>query len=74
VDHAVRCFEWFTGRNDVGVSMYNADTGGGQDGLHVDGADPNQGAESTLAYVLSALELLDYARDAGRPDIARAAD
>ena len=58
---AVRCFEWFTGRNDVGVSMYNADTGGGQDGLHADGADPNQGAESTLAYVLSCLELLDYA-------------
>jgi hypothetical protein len=53
-------FEWFRGRNDVGVSLYNEETGGGQDGLHPDGPDPNQGAESTLAYVLSALEVHLY--------------
>jgi len=61
-DHARRCFEWFRGKNDVGVAMYNADTGGCHDGLHADGADPNQGAESTLAYVLSVLDLHHYER------------
>lgn len=57
---AERCFQWFTGYNDVNVVMYNPETGGGHDGLKPTGTDPNQGAESTLAYVLSALELNHY--------------
>jgi hypothetical protein len=59
-DDAVRCFEWFRGRNDVGVAMYDAETGGCQNGLMPDGANPNQGAESTLAYVLSVLDMHHY--------------
>ena len=62
IDQARGCFEWFRGRNDVGALMYNADTGGCQDGLGPDGAAPNQGAESTLAYVLSVLEFHLYDR------------
>ena len=62
IDHARRCFEWFRGRNDVGAVMYNAETGGCQDGFGPNGAAPNQGAESTLAYVLSVLELHLYDR------------
>jgi len=62
VDQAQRCFGWFRGNNDVGAVMYNADTGGCQDGLGPEGAAPNQGAESTLAYVLSVLELHLYDR------------
>jgi len=59
---ARRCFEWFLGGNDVNAVMYNARTGGCQDGLGPDGAHPNQGAESTLAYVLAVLELHLYDR------------
>ncbi len=42
---------WFTGRNDVGVKMFDSRTGGGYDGLTADGPNLNQGAESTLALL-----------------------
>ena len=57
---AWRCFQWFTGRNDLGVMLYAPDTGGCMDGLRPEGANRNQGAESTLAYLLSVLELHRY--------------
>jgi hypothetical protein len=60
-DEAWRCFRWFTGENDRGVPLYVEDTGGCMDGLQADGANRNQGAESTLAYLLSVLELHRYA-------------
>lgn len=41
--------EWFLGRNDVGVPLFNLDTGAGYDGLTRDGVNQNRGAESTLA-------------------------
>jgi len=56
-DEAWRCFQWFTGYNDLGVSLFAPDTGGCMDGLQIQGANRNQGAESTLAYLLSVLEL-----------------
>jgi hypothetical protein len=40
---------WFEGANDAGVAMWDPQTGGGFDGLHADGVNQNQGAESTLA-------------------------
>jgi hypothetical protein len=43
--------DWFQGRNDAGQVMWDASTGGGYDGLHRDGRNLNQGAESTLAVV-----------------------
>ena len=42
---------WFQGDNDAGALMWNTETGGGFDGLHVDGVNLNQGAESTLALL-----------------------
>lgn len=42
---------WFSGANDVGVVMSDAQTGGGYDGLHAEGANRNQGTESTLAFI-----------------------
>lgn len=42
---------WFEGTNDVGATMWNPATGGGFDGLHADGVNLNQGAESTLAVL-----------------------
>ena len=46
---------WFLGANDAGQLMWDPETGGGFDGLHADGVNRNQGAESTLA-VLSTLQ------------------
>jgi hypothetical protein len=42
---------WFEGDNDSGARMWDPETGGGYDGLRVDGVNLNQGAESTLAFV-----------------------
>jgi len=54
---ARRAFEWFLGRNDLNISVYDPTTGGCRDGLHSDRANENQGAESTLAFLQSLLEL-----------------
>ncbi|MFC2106011.1 glycosyltransferase family 4 protein [Candidatus Bipolaricaulota bacterium] len=54
---ARRTFEWFIGRNDLGLPVYDPTTGGCRDGLHPDRINENQGAESTLAFLQSLLEL-----------------
>jgi len=54
---AHRAFEWFLGRNDLNLSVYDPTTGGCRDGLHSDHLNENQGAESTLAFLQSLLEL-----------------
>jgi glycosyltransferase involved in cell wall biosynthesis len=56
-EEARRAFEWFLGRNDLGVSLYDSSSGGCRDGLHPDRANENQGAESTLAFLLALLEM-----------------
>jgi len=54
---AKRAFEWFLGRNDLGIAAYDPGTGGCADGLHADRINENQGAESTLAFHLSLAEM-----------------
>ena len=54
---ARRAFEWFLGRNDLDLPIYDPMTGGCRDGLHPDRANENQGAESTLAFLQALLEL-----------------
>jgi hypothetical protein len=56
-EQAQRAFDWFLGWNDLGIEIYSPDTGGCGDGLHVDRANGNQGAESTLAFLLSLAEM-----------------
>lgn len=57
---AVRAFEWFIGRNHLGVPVYDFATGGCHDGLGSEALNDNEGAESTLAF-LQALLALDEA-------------
>ena len=57
LNEARLAFEWFLGRNDLGLELYDASTGGCHDGLHADRVNENQGAESTLAFLLSLAEL-----------------
>jgi glycosyltransferase involved in cell wall biosynthesis len=47
---------WFYGQNDLHRPIFNALTGGCCDGLQPDGINYNQGAESTLAFLLGILE------------------
>lgn len=54
---AKRAFEWFLGRNDLGLPLYDSHSGGCSDGLHSDRVSENQGAESTLAFHLSLAEM-----------------
>src|SRR5713226_562998 len=54
---AGRAFDWFSGRNDLNLPVYDPTTGGCRDGLHPDRANENQGAESTLAFLQALLEL-----------------
>jgi hypothetical protein len=56
-DEARRAFEWFLGRNDLDQPLYNPSSGGCYDGLHFDRINLNQGAESTLAFLLSLEEM-----------------
>jgi hypothetical protein len=56
-DQAQRAFDWFLGWNDLGLELYARHTGGCRDGLHADRGNENQGAESTLAFLLSLAEM-----------------
>ncbi|MDY7035227.1 MAG: glycosyltransferase family 4 protein [Thermodesulfobacteriota bacterium] len=57
IDSAVICFNWFLGNNDLNMALYDAKTGGCRDGLMADGVNQNEGAESTLAWLLSLMTL-----------------
>ncbi|MDF1591652.1 MAG: glycosyltransferase family 4 protein [Desulfobacterales bacterium] len=56
-DNAVMCFNWFLGHNDLNMPLYDPKTGGCRDGLMADGINQNEGAESSLAWLLSLMTL-----------------
>ena len=45
------------GENDLRISLYDTTTGGCRDGLHPERANENQGAESTLAFLMALAEM-----------------
>jgi glycosyltransferase involved in cell wall biosynthesis len=57
LDEARRVFTWFLGKNDLQVPLYDAETGGCRDGLHPDRVNENQGAESTLSFLMALLDM-----------------
>jgi glycosyltransferase involved in cell wall biosynthesis len=61
-DHAQRCFEWFLGRNDLNVPLYDEAIGGCRDGLHSTGVNENQGAESTLSWLIALASMYLFKR------------
>jgi hypothetical protein len=54
---AQRAFDWFVGRNDLRTPIYDPGSGGCHDGLQPDDVNRNLGAESTLAFLLSLVEM-----------------
>lgn len=69
---ARRAFEWFLGRNDLGLALYEPAGGGCHDGLQPEGVNANQGAESTLSFLMALAELRlgqqITPRTAGKPE------
>ncbi|MGA9475107.1 MAG: glycosyltransferase family 4 protein [Terriglobales bacterium] len=60
-------FNWFLGSNDLQIPLYDPSTGGCRDGLHPERANENQGAESTLAFLMARVEM----RLLGEVDVPR---
>jgi hypothetical protein len=55
-------FGWFLGRNSRGVMIYNPETAGCYDGLSPEKVNWNQGAESSICYLLARLKLEEAKR------------
>jgi glycosyltransferase involved in cell wall biosynthesis len=56
-EHGRRAFNWFLGQNHLQQWLYDASTGGCRDGLHPDRINRNQGAESTLSFLLALCDM-----------------
>jgi len=52
------CFMWFLGENDLRMNLFDFETRGCCDGFESYGVNRNQGAESSLAYLISHLTVL----------------
>lgn len=64
-EEARHAFDWFLGQNHLRQWLYDASTGGCRDGLHAERVNENQGAESTLAFLLALVDM----RALVRPDV-----
>jgi glycosyltransferase involved in cell wall biosynthesis len=64
-------FNWFLGQNQIQQALYDVTTGGCRDGLHADRANENQGAESTLSFLLALLEMRSAERAGAAGSAAR---
>ena len=56
-------FNWFVGENHLELPLYDPVTGGCRDGLHSDRVNENQGAESSICFLSSLLEMRAADRD-----------
>lgn len=57
IEEGRRCLSWFLGRNDLNMQIYDFETGGCCDGIQPTGVNANQGAESTLSWLISLLTM-----------------
>ncbi|MBR9978858.1 MAG: glycosyl transferase, partial [Bacteroidetes bacterium] len=53
------CFMWFLGENDIRMNLFDFETQGCCDGIERYGVNRNQGAESSLAYLISHLVVME---------------
>jgi hypothetical protein len=60
VAYAYRCLNWYQGENDLGVPLCDYATGGCRDGLEAQGVNENQGAESTLCWLMALLAVYNH--------------
>ncbi len=57
IKEAQKCLDWYLGGNDLNVQLVSFRSGSCRDGLHVEGASINRGAESTLSWLISLLAM-----------------
>jgi hypothetical protein len=67
IEETWSAFNWFLGKNDLQIALYDPLTGGCRDGLHPERVNENQGAESTLAFLTALVEM----RSLGEVDHSR---
>ncbi|MEN8133721.1 MAG: glycosyl transferase family 1, partial [Pseudomonadota bacterium] len=60
INYAYRCLNWYQGENDLGVPLCDHSTGGCRDGLEEQGTNENQGAESTLCWLMALLAVYNH--------------
>ncbi len=61
LDRMRESFAWFLGANRLGLSVYDSATAGCRDGLGPSALNLNQGAESTVSFLLALIEMLELA-------------
>jgi hypothetical protein len=54
-----KAFNWFLGDNDTGIPLYDSKSKGCGNGLGAEGVNLNQGAESTISFLLGLLTMLE---------------
>jgi glycosyltransferase involved in cell wall biosynthesis len=57
LNKALIAFQWFLGKNPINQVVYDESTGGCRDGVGKSSVNQNQGAESTIAYLMARLSL-----------------
>jgi hypothetical protein len=57
---AYRCLNWYLGDNELKIPLYDHATGGCRDGLQVQSVNENQGAESTLCWLMALLAIYKH--------------
>ena len=60
ITFAYRCLNWYQGDNELHISLYDHATGGCRDGLQIQGTNENQGAESTLCWLMALLAIYKH--------------
>ena len=60
LDKTETAFNWFLGNNHLHQIIYNPCTGGCYDGLEETNMNFNQGAESTISYLMARLTIEKY--------------
>jgi hypothetical protein len=63
-----RAWQWFLGRNGMRTPLADAARGACHDGLGLEGANRNQGAESTLAWLLAVERMREIEREVATAD------
>ena len=58
-NYTMQTFQWFTGKNTLNQVIYDPSTGGCYDGIGKNAINLNQGAESTISYLMARLFLMD---------------
>lgn len=60
ITYAYRCLNWYLGDNELHISLYDHATGGCRDGLETNGVNENQGAESSLCWLMALLAIYKH--------------